>query len=164
RLVLALRRRKGRDQLTRAGAPQQGRTARKARKAAREPWLLVTSLTPQAFTAHQVVAGYSTRMQIEQAFRDLKSHRFGAGFEDSLSRKPERLTILLLLHTLASFAAWLAGIAARGTSQRDPLARQPKHHRRYSLIRRGMEWLRRAAQLPGVDRCLKAACACEVGT
>ena len=156
RLVLVKRQRKGRDQVTRAGAPQQGRLAKKARKSAREPWMLVTSLAKRAYSAHQVIAGYSKRMQIEEAFRDLKSHRYGASFEDSLTRKSERLTILLLLQSLASFAAWLMGLAAHAADAPDPLARQPKHHDRYSLIRRGLEWLRRTVLPPGVGRSLQA--------
>lgn len=151
RLALARRQRKGRDQLTRTGKPQQGRLARKARKSAREPWLLVTSLSRRTHSAHQVVAGYSKRMQIEEAFRDLKSHRYGASFEDSLSRKSARLTVLLVLQSLASFAAWLMGLAARAADAPDPLARQPKHHARYSLIRRGLEWLRRTTLPPEID-------------
>jgi hypothetical protein len=147
RLVLAQRARKGRDQLTRKEQPEQSRTSKNARKAAREPWLLVTSLRRSTATAKQIVDGYARRMQIEEAFRDLKSHRYGAAFEDSLTRKPERLTVLLLLQTLASFAAWLMGLAARHAKTPDPMTRQLKHQRRYSLIRRGLAWLRRI-QIP----------------
>jgi hypothetical protein len=143
RLVLVRRPRKGRDQLTRKGRPQKAGCVNKVRTSAREPWLLVTSLAAHTHAAHQVVAAYGKRMQIEEAFRDLKSHRYGAAFEDSLTRTSERLTVLLLLHTLASFAAWLMGLAIRTTGSPDPLSRQPKHHNRYSLIRRGIEWLRR---------------------
>lgn len=150
RLVLVTRQRKGRDQLTRQQQPEQGTNAKKARKAAREPWLLVTSLSADAASARHIVAGYAKRMQIEEAFRDLKSHRYGAGFEDSLTRKPERLAVLLLLQSLASFAAWLMGLAAREAQAPDPMTRQPKHHHRYSLIRRGLEWLRRSALPPEI--------------
>lgn len=149
RLVLATRRPKGREKRTRKGLPEQGRSSRKARKAAREPWLLVTSLTTRTHAAAAVAAAYGKRMQIEEAFRDLKSHRYGAGFEDSLSRKAERLGVLLLLHALASFAAWLMGLAVQTTAHRDPLSRQPGQRGRYSLIRRGIEWLRRVELPPG---------------
>ena len=46
-------------------------------------------------------------MQIEQSFRDLKSHRYGVGFEDSLTRTRERLAVLLLILALATFVAWM---------------------------------------------------------
>jgi len=42
-------------------------------------------------------------MQIELSFRDLKSHRYGQGFKDSLTRSGGRLQVLLLVGTLASF-------------------------------------------------------------
>jgi hypothetical protein len=58
--------------------------------------------------AHQLVTLYARRMQIELSFRDLKSHRYGQGFEDSLTRKGPRIAVLLLLNTLAAFACWLA--------------------------------------------------------
>jgi Transposase DDE domain len=48
-------------------------------------------------TARQMVRIYARRMQIELSFRDLKSHRYGQGFEDSLTRKGERIEVLLLL-------------------------------------------------------------------
>lgn len=150
RLVLARRRSKGRDQLTRSGQPQQSKLARKARKSAREPWLLATSLDAKACSAHAVVVAYGRRMQIEEAFRDLKSHRYGVGFEDCLTSKPERLAILLLLNAMASLAAWLMGLAAAAHVQNDPLTRQPKQRGRYSLLRRGFEWLRRAELPPEI--------------
>lgn len=150
RLVQVKRRRKGRNQLTRQGLPQQSGLAIKARKAAREPWLLATSLNAQDWRAHQVVTCYGKRMQIEESFRDLKSHRYGVGFEDSLTRKAERLTVLLMLNTLASLAAWLTGMAARDTNHRDPLTRQSSQRGRYSTIRRGMAWLRRAILPPDI--------------
>ena len=81
-------------------------------------------------------------MPIEQAFRDLKSHRCGVGFTDSLTRKAKRAGVLLLLNRLARFAAWLMAIAARNTRSADPLAPQRSHLRRYSAWCRGMEWLR----------------------
>jgi len=77
-----------------------------------EPWLLAASLHLDVLSAAQVIALYARRMQIEQSFRDLKSHRFGVGFEDSLTRVGTRLAILLMLHAMACFAAWIAARTA----------------------------------------------------
>lgn len=82
-----------------------------------EPWLLAVSRELDR-TPAQLVALYARRMQIEQSFRDLKSHRFGVGFEDSLTRKANRLSILLLILALAAFAAWISARYA------DPIVRQ----------------------------------------
>ena len=57
-------------------------------------------------TPAQIVATYARRMHVEQSFRDLKSHRYGVGFEDSLTRTRDRLAALLLILALASFLAW----------------------------------------------------------
>lgn len=153
--MLARRCRQQRDLLTRCGTPQQGTTAKKARKSAREPWLLATSL-PARHGAANVVAVYGQRMQIEEAFRDLKSHRYGMGFEDSLTRGIERLTALLMLNTLAMLAAWLMASAAQPSLSRDPLARQPRHRNRYSSIRRGLEWLRRRFLPPDIKTAMRS--------
>lgn len=143
RLIRVRRERKQRDQLTRSGQPQQGTVARKARKAAREPWILATSLPSDHGKAAQVVAMYGKRMQIEESFRDLKSHRYGIGFEDCQTRDERRLSVLLLLNMLAGFTAWLLGLAlAQGTVKVDPMAARPSLLHNYSVFRRAMEWLR----------------------
>ena len=56
-------------------------------------------------------------MQIEESFRDVKSVRFGIGFELNLSRSAERLQILLLVAMIATFVLWLLGMAARNSQQ-----------------------------------------------
>jgi hypothetical protein len=137
-------RRNPRKRGKRGSAGSRGRTIEKIRKREREPWLLATSLSPQCASAAQIVAIYARRMQIELAFRDLKSHRYGVGFEDSLSRSPKRLAVLLLLHALVAFAAWLLAKAFRTAGvEEDPLTARKRHRHRYSEQRRGLEWLRR---------------------
>lgn len=153
RMVTVRRKRRGRDQRTRRGQPQQGTVAKRARKSAHEPWLLATSLLEA--TAAQVVAWYAQRMQIETAFRDLKSHRYGMSFEDSLTRKSARLQVLLMLHTLASFAAWATACAAQAQGLRDPLARQARHRSRYSWHQRGCAWLCRPALPESLSRWMR---------
>lgn len=146
-------RRKPRKQGTRESTPSRGRTIEKILKREREPWLLATSLSPQVASAAQIVAIYSRRMQIELAFRDLKSHRFGMGFEDSLTREPKRLAVLLLLHAMAAFAAWLLAKAFRTEGVKvDPMTSQENHRHRYSDQRRGLEWLRQRCWPPQLVR------------
>jgi len=165
RLVIAARQRRGRDQLTRKGKPQQGSTAKRARKSAREPWLLATSLSAEECSASRAIVLYSARWQIETAFRDLKSHQYGVGLEDSQSRNPKRLAVLLLLHALAAFAAWVANLAARTAevTNHHPLTRQQKHRGRYSWYRCGMAWLQRGAiALPCSRHRLRTAMNAEI--
>lgn len=86
---------------------------KRARRHARQPWLLATSLSPRHWTARRVVRAYEKRMQIEETFRDLKSHRWGYGLQYARSGSSERLANLLLVTTLAVAATWLAGLAAK---------------------------------------------------
>jgi len=79
-------------------------------------------------------------------------HRYGQAFEDSLTRKSERIEILLLLHALAVFAAWLAGMAAEADGCQHRLNPHTAKRRLYSLIRLGWEaltrrWLTRPGQM-----------------
>ncbi len=79
-------------------------------KAAKEPWLLVTSLPQSQDNPNHIVNIYRQRMRIEENFRDTKNPHYGLGLKDSLTRTPERMAILLLIAAIATFAAWLAGI------------------------------------------------------
>lgn len=93
-----------------------GRTSRssmsmKASARERELWLMMASPELEAPNARQLVKLYARRMQIELAFRGLKSHRYGQALEDSLTRQGARLQVLLLASTLASFVSWLAWAA-----------------------------------------------------
>lgn len=103
---------RGRIDATLAGERARNRYSRKIAQRESEPWLLAVS--PKLHLApSQVVAIYARRMQIEQSFRDLKSHRHGVGFEDSLTRTRERLAALLLILALATFVAWIIARTAR---------------------------------------------------
>lgn len=83
------------------------------RRLHRAPWLLATSLPHTRGTGAQVVRAYQRRMQIEEAFRDLKNHRWGFALRYARSRNTARLEILLLLALLATWLLWLLGLAAR---------------------------------------------------
>lgn len=81
----------------------------KQARAQREPWLIAASPSLGHLRAAQIINHYATRMQIEEAFRDLKCARYGLGFELNLSRSRERLAVLLLIALLAFFVLWLIG-------------------------------------------------------
>lgn len=98
----------------------------------KEPWLLAASPSLDTLSAAEIVTLYARRIQIEQSFRDLKSHRYGYAFEDTLTRTPKRLEMLLLIHALASLAAWLAGLAATANTVAQVCA--PSLTTRYSAL------------------------------
>ena len=102
-------------------------------KSYREPWLLAASPDLKA-SVKQIMNMYDTRMQIEESFRDLKSPRFGFGMRYSNSKKAERVDILLLIATLATFALWLSGLAAEINNWRAKIQACTRKRRTLSVV------------------------------
>jgi hypothetical protein len=102
---------KGRTKLGRKGAHSESTADHQRSAAAREPLVLVTSLVD---SSRSVVDAYRMRMQIEETFRDLKSHRYGWSAEDIRSRDPKRIDVLLVVAAFASLASHVIGLAATG--------------------------------------------------
>ncbi len=50
-------------------------------------------------------------MQIEEGFRDVKSHRWGFALRYARCKNAQRLDVLMLVGTLATLVLWLVGIA-----------------------------------------------------
>jgi len=111
RLVLVRKRRKP----GRKPAPPKSKEERELRQSALDPWLLATSLSDGE--ASYVVALYAKRMQIEETFRDAKSHRFGWSLGDVRLSTHHRVAALLVLAALALVVVTLIGMGAerRGT-------------------------------------------------
>lgn len=84
RVVLHAKPPKGHKHRTRDGVPARNSNTRKHAQRESEPWLLMASPS-LTLSAQQLIALYGRRMQIELSFRDLKSHRYGQGLEDSLT-------------------------------------------------------------------------------
>lgn len=160
-LAVYRKRAKGRKHITRHGMVARSKLSRQCAAREREPWLIIASPGLSHMSARQLVALYGRRMQIEASFRDLKSHRYGHGFEDSLTRKRSRLDILLLVNALASFTHWLAGLACEATGVDQWLYPAKRRRKLYSTMRVGREalirswpmapvwnWLQRLRMLP----------------
>jgi len=110
RIVLSpIPRLKGRRKIGRNGLPRRSTADRQRREAARQPWVLVTSLSDRA---RAVVDAYGMRMQIEETFRDIKSHRYGWSAKDIRSKNEKRVDVLLLLGAFAGVALHVVGFAA----------------------------------------------------
>lgn len=121
RLVLYRKPARGRHDINRYGRLARSFISRKNARREREPWLIAASLSLCDKTALDLVNLYRVRTRIEHSFRTLKSHQFGFAFEDTQSRKPERMAVLLLIQALALFLAWIAGWAAQRTGLRGKL-------------------------------------------
>lgn len=75
----------------------------------RTPWLLVTSLVGGAQLTKRVINIYKTRMQIEEAFRDIKNSRWGFSLDEARASATYRYDNLLLIGHLATFVVWVMG-------------------------------------------------------
>lgn len=94
------------------GQRLHGNQSLKQARAQREPWLIAASPSLGHLKAAHIINHFATRMQIEEAFRDLKCARYGLGFELNRSRSRERLAALLLIALLSFFVLWLIGSQA----------------------------------------------------
>ena len=101
----------GRKHKNRLGDVAKNSKSRKHAVGHRDPWLLATSLNTNSTLAKKVVQIYSLRMQIEEGFRDVKSHRFGLSLTYHRTISVERLQVLLLIASLALMVLWLLGMA-----------------------------------------------------
>lgn len=104
---------KGRKKLTATGERAR-RSSNSLSNASREqePWLLATSLPTES--AKKIVKIYTTRMQIEESFKDLKT---GLNFNESNTRTLRYLSVLLLLAMLAQYVLFLLGMAVKLSKQ-----------------------------------------------
>ena len=99
----------GRKAKTKRGNIKRSAQSLQHAKGANEPWLLVSSLPENSKIAQKVVEIYSLRMQIEEGFRDLKSTKYGFGFEHVNTNHIYRLNVFFLIAMLAAVLAWIIG-------------------------------------------------------
>jgi hypothetical protein len=101
-----------------------------------EPWyLLVPTWTRPHWTPAEIVTVYRRRMQIEQSFRDFKTHLGIRGLQLKV-RIAERLGRLLLAFCLAYALLVFLGLSRAGYAARadlEVLRRQPRHGTRRTL-------------------------------
>lgn len=86
-----------------------------------EPWLLASNLHEYpaldtlncqkevAILAKEI---YKKRMQIEQNFRDDKNERYGLGWRFSRTKNINKMSILILIASIATLILWMIGFAA----------------------------------------------------
>lgn len=77
--------------------------------AAKEPWILATNL-PASYKGPQVVNLYAKRMQIEESFRDVKSHQLGLGARYIQTKCTYRWSVKMLLAAIVQITYWVIGV------------------------------------------------------
>lgn len=157
RLIVHKRLSRQRHKTTRQGKTAQSRHSKKQSAGQREPWLLVTAPTLKHLNAHQIVAIYAKRMQIEQTFRDLKDTRTGLGWRQIHTRKLKRLEVLLLLAFLLTYALWLIGLAVRAAGWRHSYGSKTKAEHTLSILNLARKWHYQAQQPPPTQQQLLKA-------
>lgn len=155
RVVVYRKSPRGRKHLTHLGHVARSKISLQCASREREPWLIVAAPALADLSARQLVTLYGRRMQIELSFRDLKSHRYGQGFEDSLTRSGKRIEILLLVNALAAFASWLAGLACEALDIVHWLSPRRSTRKLYSVLRLGREALVRSWAIEPISRWLE---------
>lgn len=128
---------------TKTGRVAANSRSKKIAQREREPWLLVSNLPQQYNQAKRIVSIYATRMQIEESFRDLKNVRHGFKFEFQRCKTTQRVAILLLIATLATFVCWLMGLALESRGEHRLMqCNTTKHKRVLSIFFIGCEAIR----------------------
>ena len=100
---------KGRKSINKWGKARKSSESLNHAKAQKEPWLLFSSLGKE-YRGLGIVSLYRKRMQIEEGFRDLKNSRNGFSMSESRTNSVQRISILLLIGMLASYALIALGI------------------------------------------------------
>ncbi len=146
-LVLVKEPRKHRIHRSRLGHKVRSSSSRKQAVGHREPWLLAVSECLAGYRADHLVACYRKRMQIEEAFRDLKDARFGVGLKLSQTTQANRFAILLLIAALAQLVLWLVGHATVKAGYHARYQANTTRHRLVcSVIALGLQVVRRARE------------------
>ena len=116
------------------------RKEKEHRNAAQKPWLIATSLKNLSI---EIMKIYRVRMKIEHDFRDVKDPQWGIGLRASRCKDLVRLSLLLLIGSLAIFLLWVIGLTIENEKlQYDFQANSYKHKRVLSLVFLGLEAIR----------------------
>jgi len=132
----------------------QSSVSLKHEKREREPWLIVSSLPTENHTPAQIIALYKTRMQIEEALRDLKNTRNGFSLRHCRSFAVQRLNIALLIAAIALLLLWIIGVMAKQRQQHYHYqANSVRHRTVLSVFTIGWQSLKRKRQFYITDFC-----------
>jgi hypothetical protein len=139
---------KGRKKRCKNGRLCKDKDSKNYSRSYREPWLLVSSMKGYS-AAKKIVRLYTSRMTIEEAFRDLKSSQYGLSMERNQTKKRERLIVWLMLAALASLLAWIVGrIGEQLNLHYQFQANSIRHRRVLSFFYLGCEIIRKNIKIP----------------
>lgn len=112
RMVLYKKLPQGRTKKNAKGGLAKGSYENALAKGSKDPWFLATSLTEEEASSWEIVKYYASRMQIEEEFRDTKSHKYGFGLSHSGTKIHIRIHVLLIINLLAALFCWIIACSA----------------------------------------------------
>jgi hypothetical protein len=116
RMVTTNRQPKGRKVKTSRGKTTSTVSNGSYSQANKEPWILATNL-PSEYKPVDVVNLYFKRMQIEESFRDVKSHQFGLSGRYVRTSSVDRWGVKMLLAAIVQITYWVIGVIAHSQNK-----------------------------------------------
>jgi hypothetical protein len=104
---------KGRVRKNAYGNKASRSVSKRCAKSARNAWVLAHSLGEKYMVNERVIKIYSSRMQVEESFRDIKNPRYGFGLRNSRTLGVKRLTNLFLVGLIGTLLVWIMGLCAK---------------------------------------------------
>lgn len=111
RVITTRRQPKGRKVKTTRGRTTTTVSNGSYSQSGREPWILATNL-PASFEPIAIISLYFKRMQIEESFRDVKSHQFGLAARYVRTKSIHRWAVKMLLAAIVQITYWVIGVIA----------------------------------------------------
>lgn len=116
RMVTTYRQPKGRKVKTSRGKTTSTVSNGSYSQANKEPWILATNLSLE-YTPVDIVNLYFKRMQIEESFRDVKSHQFGLSGRYVRTSSVDRWGVKMLLAAIVQITYWVIGVIAHSQNK-----------------------------------------------
>jgi DDE family transposase len=112
-------------------------------KVPKQPWYLVTNLSPAELTSGGVIEAYRLRMRIEENFRDFKSMRFGFQLRSVHLSDPKRYDRMLAIATVALLLLVHIGQRVEAAGFHRGFKANTTPRRTHSLFQLGLAFLTR---------------------
>lgn len=116
RMVTTYRKPKGRKVKTSRGKTTSTVSNGSYSQANKEPWILATNL-PLELAPVDIINLYFKRMQIEESFRDVKSHQFGLAGRYARTSSVHRWGVKMLLAAIVQITYWVIGVIAHSQNK-----------------------------------------------
>jgi len=116
RVVTTYRQPKGRKVKTSRGKTTSTLSNGSYSQVNKEPWILATNL-PLDVGPVDIINLYFKRMQIEESFRDVKSHQFGLAGRYVRTHSVDRWGVKMLLAAIVQITYWVIGVIAHSQNK-----------------------------------------------